>query len=155
MTYSDAQKGAKREGRNTLASSNDAGRSRKPGAWQGKGTDTATRTTSGPVQDNQPSSQRPGPLPLALPSEHRPTVGEPCHRAACGHGRGLHDDKGCSFCRCGYFLQADLMTEVRGIATFARVHGNRNDTVLYGWLRVFEGWTHERTHAVLNGRNLR
>src|SRR3954466_811523 len=82
------------------------------------------------------------------------TVGKPCGRPSCEHGAGLHDEEGCTFCPCGYFLQTDLMTEVRLLDGWRRVQGfNRDKAILYGWLRVFEGYSDERANALVNDRN--
>lgn len=88
-------------------------------------------------------------------------VGPPCQRPGCGHGLGLHDlvapeqglygDEGCSFCDCGYALAHDLMTEVRLLSVWSnQVIGGQN-AALYGWFRVFEGWTHQRAADLVRG----
>lgn len=80
------------------------------------------------------------------------TVGKPCGRPSCEHGIGLHDDEGCTFCDCGYFLHASLMEEVAGVEMWRnRIGGYRQEQAsLYGWLRVFEGYSHAEALGLLN-----
>lgn len=71
-----------------------------------------------------------------------------CQRFECGHKHIAHDiDKGClRSCKCNYFLQTDLMTEVQMIAVWKnRIPWfNADQTAMYGWLRVFENYTHRK-----------
>lgn len=83
----------------------------------------------------------------------RPTVGKPCGR--CGHGQGFHDEEGCAGigCRCGTFLQADLMVETRAALVISDAVDpyHSKDTHLYAFLRVVEGYSDRQARKLIRG----